>query len=354
MGLNSVSAGSLVELIHFDNNRVLSPVSDDEPLMGGDRLIFAGQINDLVELAVAMDFVSSDYPVFSVNEQEEDRNFCTAYVCFGSSLINTRLGKSSFEKDHEMTLVAVSRRGERIDQPPREVILRAGDSLLFTYPIHKKIDKSTMKKDLQFFDIADSSGMGSSPLVSSAILIGMVILIATGVLPLLQGALIAAGAMLIFGCCSPSQAMESIDWSLLVTVGGGITLGTALQKTGIAEQMAISILGICGDNPLIVMIAICLVAAVVTEFISNTAAAALMFPIMYNAVVGIQCNPLPFAIALILSVNSAFMTPIGTTLNLMTYGPGGYSANDFLRIGLPVKLAYLATAILTISLIYHL
>ena len=71
------------------------------------------------------------------------------------------------------------------------------------------------------------------------------------------------------------------------------------------------------------MIAICLVAAVVTEFISNTAAAALMFPIMYNAVVGIQCNPLPFAIALILSVNSAFMTPIGTTLNLMIYGPGG-------------------------------
>jgi di/tricarboxylate transporter len=79
-----------------------------------------------------------------------------------------------------------------------------------------------------------------------------------------------------------------------------------------------------------------------------------MFPIMCNAVTALHCDLLPFSIALILSVNSAFMTPIGTTLSLMVYGPGGYSANDFLRMGLPVKLFYLATAILIISLMYHL
>lgn len=354
LGLNKVSAGSLVEMIHFDNDRVLSPVNDDEPLMGGDRLVFAGQIEDLVKLAEEMDFVSTDYPVFSVNEEEEERNFSIAYVRFGSSLIDTRLARTTFEKDNQMTLVAVSRQGERIEQPPREVVLRAGDSLLFASPAHKKIDKAALKHDLQFFDIAKITNKGQSPIVSAAILMAMVILIATGTVPLLQGAFVAAAAMFLFKCCSPTQGMESIDWSLLINVAGGITLGAALQKTGVAEQMAMGMLGICGDNPLVVMIAVCLVTAVVTEFISNTATAALMFPIMYNAVVDIQGNLLPFTIALLLSANSAFMTPFSNTLNLMVYGPGGYSATDYLRIGLPVKLTYLTVAIITVVLLYHL
>lgn len=354
LGLNNVEAGTFIELIHFDNYRALSPVSNDEILMGGDLLIFAGEIEALVALAEKMDFVSSDFPVLGVSPEEEVRNFCTAYVSFGSSLIGSRLGKSSFEQEHGMTLVAVSRRGVRIDQPPREVVLHAGDSLLFIYPMDKKIDKESMKKDLQFFDIEQITSKGKSPLISSAILVGMVLLIATGVMPLLQGAFLAAGAMLLFRCCNPSQAMDSIDWNLIVTVAGGLSLGMALEKTGLAEQLAMNILAVCGDNPLIVMIAFCLVTAVVTEFISNTALAALMFPIMCNAVSALHCDLLPFAIALILSVNSAFMTPIGNTLSLMVYGPGGYSANDFLRMGLPVKIFYLATAILTISLIYYL
>jgi len=314
LGLNKVSAGSLVEVIRFDNDRVLSPVEDDEPLIGGDRLIFSGQIEDLVKLAEEMDFVCTAYPVFSVNEEEEVPNFCIAYVCFESSLIGTRFAKISFEKDNQMTLVAVSRQGERIEQPPREVVLRAGDSLLFAYPAHKKINQAALKNDLHFFDIAEITNKGQSPIVSAAILMAMVILIATGTVP----------------------------------------LGAALQKTGVAEQMAMGMLGICGDNPLVVMIAVCLVTAVVTEFISNTAAAALMFPIMYNAVVDIQGNLLPFTIALLLSANSAFMTPFSNTPNLMVYGPGGYSATDYLRIGLPVKLTYLTVAIITVVLLYHL
>ena len=101
-----------------------------------------------------------------------------------------------------------------------------------------------------------------------------------------------------------------------------------------------------------VMIAFCLMGAVITEFISNAAAAALLFPILCNAIDDIHCDLLPFVMILLLSVNSAFMTPFSTPLNMMVYGPGGYNAKDFLCIGLPVKLAYLATAILTIYLIY--
>lgn len=352
LGLNSVAAGSLIELIHFDNERMLSPVSDDEPLIGGDRLIFSGKIGDLLEMAAAMKFTSSDHPVFCVSNSKFNRHLKTAYICFGSQLIGTCLGENSFEKDHEMTLVAVSRRGERINQPPREVILQAGDSLLFAYPIHKKLNTDVLKADLQFFDMPDIPVKGRKPVISSAILMGMIILSVTGVMPLLQSVFIAAGAMLFFDCCSSSKAMNAINWKLILSIGGGITLGAALQKTNVAHQVATGVLDICGDQPLMVMMAFCLIGAVITEFISNTAAATLLFPIMCDAIENIHCDLLPFAMVLLLAVNSAFMTPFSSPLNMTVYGPGGYNAKDFLRIGLPVKLAYLATAILTVYLIY--
>ena len=352
LGLNHLRAGSLLELIHFDNDRLVSPVRDDEPLMGGDRLLFSGQMDELLELAKKMGFVSPDHPVFSFSESTGKRHLKTAYVCFGSSLIGKRLGATTFEHDHEMALAAVSRKGERISEPPREVVLHAGDLLLFVHQPHKKINTDAMRSQLHFFDSPEIPVIGLKPLVSTAITVGMVLLAATGVLPLLQSAFIAAGAMLVFGCCSPSQAMNAINWKILISLGGGIALGTALLKTGLAVQMARGILDLCGGHPVLVMIALCLMAATVTEFISNSAAIALMFPIVYEAAVGMGRNPLPFVLALLLAVNAAFLTPISTPLNLLVYGPGGYHATDYLRIGLPVKVAYLATAIIVISLIY--
>ena len=351
LGLNRVRAGSLLLLIHFDNDRLVLPVRDDEPLMGGDRLIFSGQIGELLELAAKMGFVSPDRPVFGVNDQRNDRRIKTAYVCFGSSLIGKRMGDTRFEQDNEMALAAVSRKGERISEPPREVVLHAGDSLLFVHQPHRKINTDALKSQLQFFDSPEIPVVGLKPLVSTAIMVGMVLLAATGIMPLLQSAFIAAGAMLVFRCCTPTQAMDAINWNILISLGGGIALGTALLKTGLAVRLAGAILGLCDGHPVLVMIALCLVAATVTEFISNSAAIALMFPIVYEAAVSMGCNPLPFALALLLAVNAAFLTPISTPLNLLVYGPGGYRATDYLRIGLPVKVAYLATAIV-ICLMY--
>ena len=351
LGLNHLSVGSLVELIHFDNNRLVSPVDTDEPLMGGDRLVFSGQIDELVELAKKMNFFSPDHPVFSVSGKQERRHLKTAYICFGSSLIGKRLGETRFEQENEMTLAAVSRKGVRISQPPREVILHAGDSLLFVHQPRKKIDTDALASQLEFFDSPEIPVVGWKPLVSTAILIGMVLLATTGAMSLLQSVFLAAGAMLVFGCCTPSQAMNAINWKILITLGGGIVLSTALHKTGLAIQVATGVLDLCGGHPLLVMIALCVVAATVTEFVSNSAAIALMFPIVYEAAVSVGGNPLTFALALLLAVNAAFLTPISTPLNLLVYGPGGYRATDYLRIGLPVKVAYLATAIIISSLI---
>jgi di/tricarboxylate transporter len=171
---------------------------------------------------------------------------------------------------------------------------------------------------------------------------------------LLQSAFLAASAMLVFRCCTPTQAMNSINWEIIITLAGGIAISTAIQKTGIADYVATGVFSLCGNNPLLVLIALCVMAAIVTEFVSNSSAIVLMFPIVYATTVDLGCPLLPYAIALLLSVNSAFLTPVSSPLNLLVYGPGGYRATDYLRIGLPLKLVYLTTAIVAICLIYDI
>ena len=188
--------------------------------------------------------------------------------------------------------------------------------------------------------------------VSALIMLGMILLSSLNVLSLLQSAVIAAAAMLIFRCCTPAQAMKSIDWSVLMIFAGSVVIGTAIQKTGVAEALANGVMHICGGRPLLVMSMMCLTATFVTEFISNTAAGAIFFPIAYHAAVTMGCDPMPFLISLMIAVSSSFATPIGSTTHLLVYGPGGYKFSDFMKIGIPMNLIILAANIFIVSLVY--
>jgi di/tricarboxylate transporter len=196
--------------------------------------------------------------------------------------------------------------------------------------------------------------VGPKTLLSSLIMLVMVIVSAMGILPLLHCAFLAAFAILLLRCCSPDQAMKAVNWDILMVFAGSVVLGLAIQKTGIAERMAFGILDVCGTNPLVVMTAICFVGTFITEFISNTAAGAMFFPIMYQAAEKLGYEPYPFLIALMISVSSSFATPIGSPTHMLVYGPGGYRFSDFMRIGLLMNLIILAANILIVNLIYPL
>jgi len=351
-GLSQVRGGKLIELIHYDT--VISPVADDEPVMGGDRLVYAGQVDELLDLRKSHGLVNADHPVFTMSEIEKNRQLRTAYITFGSSLIGQSMDDSTFERDNNMVLVAVARRGQRIDQSPREVTLQAGDTLLFECPAKAHVDTDRLASHLHFFDSQQVANFSNKTLISTVIMLAMVALSALGVMSLLQCAFIAAAAMLIFGCCSPDQAMKSINWDILMVFAGSVVLGLAIQKTGIAERMAFGILDVCGTNPIVVMTAICLVGTFITEFISNTAAGAMFFPIMLEAAEKLGYEPYPFLIALMISVSSSFATPIGSPTHMLVYGPGGYRFSDFMRIGLLMNLIILAANILIVNIVYPL
>ena len=347
-----VNGGSLIEMYHFDD--VPSPVNEDEIVMGGDHLVYAGQIDEILEMAKSHQLVSADHHVFSMSELDSNRQLRTAYVNFGSNLIGTTIGGSTFEKDNNLMLVAVARRGERINEVPRQVVLQAGDTLLFVCPKHINVNTSSLRSSIHFFDSEDVPNIGRGTLVSTAIMIAMVTLSALGIMPLLQCAFLAAAAMLICRCCNVDQAMRAINWEILMVFAGSAVLGLAIQKTGIAERLALGILDVCGTNPLVVMTAICFVGTFITEFISNTAAGAMFFPIMYEAAEKLGYDPFPFLVALMVSVSSSFATPIGSPTHMLVYGPGGYRFSDFMRIGLLMNIIILLANIFIVNIVYPL
>lgn len=351
-GLMHVPGGSLIELYRFDETQV--SVNEDEYLMGGDQLVFAGQIDEILELTKTHGLVIANRPVFSVNDIEKDRKLRTAYVTFGSKLIGNQMDVFSFIQKHNVTIVAVSRHGHRIEGPACDIVLQAGDTLLLEFPPRFDMDAVENDPNLHFFDSEDVPNIGRGTQVSTIIMIAMVALSALGVIPLLQSAFLAAAAMLVFRCCNADQAMKSINWSILMVFAGSAVLGLAIQKTGIAERLATGILDVCGTNPLVVMIAVCLVATFITEFISNTAAGAMFFPIMWEAAAKLGYDPYPFLIALMISVSSSFATPIGSPTHMLVYGPGGYRFKDFIRIGLPMNFIILAANIFIVNLVFPL
>ena len=351
-GLNDVRGGNLIEVVHYDE--FLSPADGEEIVMGGDRLIYSGQIDEILDLKESHGLVSADHHVFTLSEIDKSRQLRTAYVTFGSSLIGKMIGSTSFEKDNGVVLVAVARSGNRIDQSPREVVLQAGDTLLLDCPPKLKIDESSLTTKLHFFDSDQVPNIGKKTLISTTIMMAMVVLSALDIIPLLQCAFLAAIAMLLFRCCNVDQAMKAINWEILMVFAGSVVLGVAIQKTGIAERLAFGILDVCGDNPIVVMTAICFVGTFITEFISNTAAGAMFFPIMYQAAEKLGYEPFPFLVALMISVSSSFATPIGSPTHMLVYGPGGYRFSDFMRIGLLMNLIILAANIFIVNIVYPL
>lgn len=190
--------------------------------------------------------------------------------------------------------------------------------------------------------------------ISTLILITMVMLSAFNVMSLLSCSLLAAIAMVACRCCTSSQAMKSINWDIIIIFAGSVAIGNAIENTGIAEMIANSMLGVCGSNPYIMLAMMCLVATFVTEFISNTAAGAMFYPIAMSSATALGVNPLTFCVALMISASSSFATPIGSATHMLVYGPGGYRFTDFAKVGLLMNLIILAANIFITTIVFPL
>lgn len=180
---------------------------------------------------------------------------------------------------------------------------------------------------------------------SLGMMAAILILSAANVLSLSSCCILAGVILVITGCCTSEQASKEVDWNVLIVFAGSICIGTAIQKTGIDTFILNQILGSCGHNPIVVLTTICVVAAIMTEFMSDTACAAMFFPIAWSAAQTLDMNPAPVMVALMIAVSNSYATPIATPPNTLVYTSGGYRFADFARIGVVLKIVNLAIAI---------
>jgi di/tricarboxylate transporter len=348
-GLDKVDGGHLIEIIRMDRE-VITAVEDDEFIFGGDRLIFSGDVEKILALREVHQLVNATHHIFSLDEVDMNRKLRMVTVGYKSSFIGSCMCNTSFEEDNNLVLVAIAREGEVVKGSPREVEMKAGDTLLLECSQRFKVDGYS-KYNLLEMDSASLYKPDVRTLYSSLIMIAMVAVSSLGYLTLLQAAFIAAFAMIACRFCTIEQARESIDWRLLMIFAGSISLGTAIQDTGIAEWISQGILVLCDGSALVALAGICLIGTFITEFTSNTATAAIFFPIAYQTAVNMNVNPLTFCVALMVAVSSSFATPIGSPTHMIVYGPGGYRFSDFARIGIPMNfIIWMANLFITLLL----
>ncbi len=191
----------------------------------------------------------------------------------------------------------------------------------------------------------------SKTYISIAIMISVLLLSALNVLSLPTCCILAGIVMVLTKCCTSEQAAKEVDWNILIVFVGSVCIGNAIHKTGIDEKILQWIFNCCGTDPILVLVMICATAAVTTEFISDTACAAMFCPIVIHAAQNLGVSPMPFMIALMMAVSNNYATPIATPPNTLVYATGGYKFSDFARLGLILKLVNLVIAV-TISTLF--
>ena len=158
--------------------------------------------------------------------------------------------------------------------------------------------------------------------------------------PMQTAAIIGALACVITGCLSEKQAYGGIDWTTIFLFAGMLPLAEAMDKTGAGAMIANGVVGIIGSNasPLIIVMALFLLSCGLTQFMSNTAAAALLAPIGISIAQSIGVSPFPVLMAIGIAASCAFTTPVATPPNTLILGPGKFHFMDYVKVGLPLVL----------------
>lgn len=165
--------------------------------------------------------------------------------------------------------------------------------------------------------------------------------------------LVAAGLMGLTRCLSAERARKSLDLPVLIAIAAALGIGQAMERTGLAAGLAGYALPLFEPlGPWGVLAGVYALTLVLTELVTNNAAAALAFPIAHAVAVGLGVNFMPFAVAIAIAASAGFATPLGYQTHLMVYGPGGYRFSDFLRIGIPLDLLAMAITVLLAPVVY--
>jgi di/tricarboxylate transporter len=196
--------------------------------------------------------------------------------------------------------------------------------------------------------------MGPGAHRAIVILVGMVILLATGIVPPAVAGLLAAGAIILSGIMTVEQSYRAIGWTTVILVGAMMPLSTAMMETGAAKLMAEGLVEFVGDaGPYALLAGLFVLTAIMGQLISNTATALIVIPIGIAAAQSMGISPRPVLMSTAVAAAGAFLTPIATPTNLMVMGPGGYVFSDYWKLGLPLLIWFFIVSVFFVPLIWR-
>jgi di/tricarboxylate transporter len=348
--------GAFLSAIERDGETLVA-VGPDQRLHEGDRLVFVGVVDSIVDLQRVRGLMPSTDEVFKVTASRLNRLLVEAVVSGTSPLVGRSIREAHFRTRYDAAVIAVYREGERIEGKIGDIRIEAGDALLLQgHPGFV----ARHRNDRDFLLVAAVDG--SRPVrherswFAVGIMAAMVVVASAeevfGVSVFLAATL-AAGAMIATRCLSADAARKSIDLPVLAGIVGALVIGQAIQKTGLGGHVAAGIIGVSKSfGPWGVLAGVYLVTLFFTELVTNNAAVALAFPIAQAAAAQMGVALLPFAIVVAVAASAGFATPLGYQTHLMVYGPGGYRFADFVRVGLPLDALCMVVTVTLVPLIY--
>ncbi len=341
-----------IYLVEIERAGTIVPaVGSEETLQAGDRLVFAGDteaISDLLRIRGIVPSTNEGEPTLA--REHLERCLVEVVISPHSHCINQTVRDSNFRERYGAVVLAVARNGERVSGNLGNTKINPGDTLLLeARPAF--VSRQQYNKDfLLVSDLDTVAPRHRRAYLSWAILVVVVLLVSTGVFSMLNGALLGAAAMMAAGCCSAQQAQKSLDPTVLLTIASSFALGGALYKTGVSQLLAEGLLTVGGGDPVMLLVLIYAVVWLLTESITNNAAAILTLPIVLEMTEKASLNPEPYVLAVMMAASASFSTPLGYHTNLMVYGPGGYRFSDFIKVGVPMSLLVGVTTLVVLSI----
>lgn len=325
-------------------NEVVAPVAPVVVFQGGDVLSFAGQVDTIVDLQTMPGLVSAEAKHMA---QEGRHVLVEAVVGWQSPLVGRTLRDAEFRTQYQAAVLAIHRAGSRVQGKLGDAQLAAGDTLLLLTDAGF-VERWRHRRD--FLLVARLDAPAPAPPRNTwrigLIALAMLVPAALDLAPMLHVSLAGAFAFVVARALTPAEAFEAIDMEVFIMIAAAFGVGTAMEKTGLAQMLATWLVWLLeGAGTVGPVVAIVVATALVTELVTNNAAAAIMYPIAAATAQAMGLDVRTMAIAVAIVASTSFLTPIGYQTNMMVYGPGGYRFLDYARLGLPLTITSLALTI---------
>lgn len=336
------------------------------PVADGDHILVRGHAEAAAALAAQMQLSFREDAIGGQGEEtlfNRRSGLAEVVIPPRSGLVGHTVFPGMVTDSGDLIILAVQRAGAEIDSgkpnPDRgSITLRAGDTMLLQ-GTWKALDLHLSDPDVLVVNSPElvrrqAVPLGPGAYQAIAVLIGMVILLATGLVPPAVAGLLAAGAIVLSRILSVEQSYRAIDWTTVILVGALMPLSIAMVETGAAKLMAEGLVGLLGSaGPSALLAGLFVLTAIMGQLISNTATALIVIPIGVAAATSMGISPRPVLMSTAVAAAGAFLTPIATPTNLMVMSPGGYAFGDYWKLGLPLLLWFFVVAVFLVPLIWR-